>query len=72
LCEHNDDDDDWVLTHNMIVALREGGNDGEEIILHTLLRHLPFVGGVTVLVNKVLSYSRIKRVDSISVRAVEV
>jgi len=68
------DEDGWVLTHDMSVALREDGrtNDGvKETILHNLLQHLPILGGVEVLLNEVLSYVCIERVDSLSVRAVE-
>ena len=47
-----------MLILNISVDLREGGNDGEETILHSMLQHLPFIGGMLVLINKVISYFR--------------
>jgi len=71
-----DNDNGWVFTSDMRVALRDedGNDDGggvdDKKKLHTLLQHIPHIGGVTAVLNEILSYLRIQRVDATFIRAV--
>jgi len=61
-----------LFAYETRTALRAGGGgaDGERKLLHDVLNRLPYVGGISALIDEVVSYLRINRVDPASVRAV--